>query len=201
MKDIKLLTTHAQLKALSDPFRSELLLRLMEQPRTGQQLSEIFEMSRARIHYHLKELEKNELVAVVRKEEKNGIVQKFYQSVSRGFVPDQSILPHSEMTETIRTMMISMLEQSKRRILSAPEEALKNDSSSKDPDDWHYRSSSHEIHAREEDFLAWQKKFSALMEELAQIQRPDPDPEAKLYYFYMLGLQVDESAYEKREES
>lgn len=198
MKDIKLLTTHEQLKALSDPFRSELLLRLMEKPKTGQQLSEVFELSRARIHYHLKELEKNDLIEIVHKEEKNGIVQKFYQAVAGGFVPDRSLLPYSDMTETVRQMMINMLDQSKRRILAAPEESLKEQSGSKDPADWKYRSSAYEIHAREEDFLAWQEKFSALMEELAGIQRPEPSPDAKLYYFHMLALEVEEGVIKKR---
>ncbi|MFC0522833.1 helix-turn-helix domain-containing protein [Pontibacillus salicampi] len=196
MKDIKLLTTHEQLKALADPFRADLLLRLMEKPKTGQQLSEVFNLSRARIHYHLKELEKNDLIEIVHKEEKNGIVQKFYQAMARGFVPDQSLIPYSDMTETVRQMMVSMLEQSKRRILAAPEESLQDESGSKDPAAWKYRSSAYEIHAKEEDFLAWQNKFSKLMEELAEIQRPDPSPEAKLYYFHILGLQVEEGSYE-----
>ncbi len=198
MKDIKLLTTHEQLKALADPFRSELLLRLMEKPKTGQQISEVFNLSRARIHYHLKELEKNDLIAIVHKEEKNGIMQKFYQAVAGGFVPDQSLLPYSDMTETVRVMMVSMLDQSKRRILAAPEDSLKEESGSKDPAEWKYRSSAYEIHAKEEDFLAWQQKFSDLMEEFAALQRPDPSPDAKLYYFHMLGLQVEEPFIQKK---
>lgn len=198
MKDIKLLTTHEQLKALADPFRSELLLRLMEKPKTGQQLTEVFNLSRARIHYHLKELEKNELVEIVHKEEKNGIVQKFYQAVASGFVPDQSLIPYSDMTETVRRMMVSMLEQSKRRVLAAPEESLQEESGSKDPAKWKYRSSAYEIHAKEEDFLAWQQKLSTLMEELAEIQRPEPSSDSKLYYFHILGLQIEESLYEKK---
>ncbi|GGF18089.1 transcriptional regulator [Halobacillus andaensis] len=200
MKDIKLLTTHDQLKALGDPFRSELLLRLMEKPKTGQQLSEVFNLSRARIHYHLKELEKNDLIEIVHKEEKNGIVQKFYQAVAGGFVPDQSLIPYSDMTETVRQMMVSMLEQSKRRILAAPEESLQDQSSSKEPAEWKYRSSAYEIHATEEDFKAWQQKFSNLMDELKEIQRPEPSPDAKLYYFHMLGLQIEENYLEKKKE-
>ncbi|MCM3757077.1 winged helix-turn-helix domain-containing protein [Sporosarcina aquimarina] len=200
MKDIKLLTTHEQLKALSDPFKCELLLRLMERAQTGQQLSEVFELSRARIHYHLKELEKNDLISIVRTEEKNGIVQKFYQATAGGFVPDRSLLPYSTMTETVRQMMISMLDQSRRRILAAPEDSLQEDSGSKDPSEWKYRSSAYEIHATEQDFMAWQKKFSALMEELAVIQRPSPSPDAKLYYFHMLGLEIEEGFFERIEE-
>ncbi|MCA0972468.1 helix-turn-helix domain-containing protein [Halobacillus litoralis] len=201
MFDIKLLTTYEQLKALSDPFRSQLLLRLMEKPQTGQQLSEVFDLSRARIHYHLKELEKNELVEIVKKEEKNGIVQKFYQAVARGFVPDQSLLPYSEMSETVRQTMMSMLERSKRRVLSAPEEALKEDTGSKDPSNWKYVSSSFEIKAREEDFKAWQAKFYDLMRELSEIQKKEPTDDAKLYYIHLLGFHVDDGLYEKKEES
>ena len=200
MKDIKLLTTHEQLKALSDPFKCELLLRLMEKPQTGQQLSEVFELSRARVHYHLKELEKNDLVSIVRTEEKNGIIQKFYQATAGGFVPDRSLLPYSNMTETVRQLMVSMLDQSKRRILAAPEDSLQEGSGSKDPSEWKYRSSAYEIHASEQDFMDWQKKFSVLMEELASIQRPAPSPDAKLYYFHMLGLEIEESLFERVEE-
>lgn len=202
MKDIKLLTTHDQLKALSDPFKCELLLRLMERPQTGQQLSEVFELSRARVHYHLKELEKNDLVSIVRTEEKNGIVQKFYQATAGGFVPDRSLLPYSNMTETVRQMMVSMLDQSKRRILDAPVGSLQEESGSKDPSEWKYRSSAYEIHASEQDFMAWQKKFSTLMEDLAAIQRPNPSSDAKLYYFHILGLEIEESFFERvKEES
>ncbi|EIM05896.1 Transcriptional regulator, ArsR family protein [Planococcus antarcticus DSM 14505] len=202
MKDIKLLTTHDQLKALSDPFKCELLLRLMERPQTGQQLSEVFELSRARVHYHLKELEKNDLVSIVRTEEKNGIVQKFYQATAGGFVPDRSLLPYSNMTETVRQMMVSMLDQSKRRILDAPVGSLQEESGSKDPSEWKYRSSAYEIHASEKDFMAWQKKFSTLMEDLAAIQRPNPSSDAKLYYFHILGLEIEESFFERvKEES
>lgn len=201
MKDIKLLTTHEQLKALSDPFKCELILRLMERPQTGQQLSEVFGLSRARVHYHLKELEKNDLLSIVRTEEKNGIIQKFYQATAGGFVPDPSLLPYSTMTETVRQMMVSMLDQSKRRILAAPEDSFQEGSGSQDPSEWKYRSSAYEIHASEQDFMTWQKKLSNLMEELAAIQRSTPSPDAKLYYFHMLGLEIEESLFEQKQES
>ncbi|MGV2619644.1 UNVERIFIED_CONTAM: winged helix-turn-helix domain-containing protein [Halobacillus marinus] len=201
MEDIKILTTHDQLKAMADPFRSDLLLRLMGKAQTGQQLSEIYQLSRARIHYHLKELEKNGLLEIARTEEKNGIVQKFYQTVARGFVPDAELLPNAEVSGPIRQMMLAMLDHSKQRVLSVPEESLENDSLSKKPEDWKYRSAAYEIHAKEEDFLAWQQKFSDLMEELASIQRTEPTEDAKLYYFHMLGLQIEESRFGKKEET
>ncbi|UOQ91645.1 ArsR family transcriptional regulator [Halobacillus shinanisalinarum] len=199
MKDIQLLTTHEQLKVLSDPFRSQLLLRLMEKPMTGQQLSEVFNLSRARIHYHLKELEKNDLVHIVKKEEKNGIVQKFYQSVASGFVADRSLLPHpEEMSETVRQMMINMLERSQKRVLSAPEEALHDETGSQDPSEWKYLSGAFEFKATENDFKAWLKKYFSLMEQLSEIQKQNPSPDAKTYYFHSLGIQVDEPIFERK---
>ena len=97
MKPVLTLTTYSQLKALSDPLRAEMMIRLCERPYTGQLLSEKFGISRAKIHYHLKELEKNDLIEIVYTEEKNGIVQKFYQSVAKGFTPATHLLPHLEI--------------------------------------------------------------------------------------------------------
>ena len=71
------LTTYSQLKALSDPLRAEMMMRLCERPYTGQLLSEKFGISRAKIHYHLKELEKNGLIEIVYTEEKMGLFKSF----------------------------------------------------------------------------------------------------------------------------
>jgi DNA-binding transcriptional ArsR family regulator len=76
-----------QLKVISDPLRAKVLLYLIEKAYTGQQLAKLLGMARAKVHYHLNELEKNVLIAVVRTELKNGIVQTFYRAVARGFVP------------------------------------------------------------------------------------------------------------------
>ncbi|KGX87111.1 winged helix-turn-helix domain-containing protein [Pontibacillus marinus] len=198
MQDIKVITTHAQLKALSDPFRSDLMLRLMEKPFTGQQLSEIFELSRARIHYHLKELEKNDLVEVVKKQEKNGIVQKFYQSTSRGFVADKELLPYIEdVSEPVKLMIVNMLERTKQRVISAPNESFQEDTGSKDFTDWKYHNVYYNIKATEEDFKNFLKKYNELMKELAQIQKDAPTEDAKSYFIHTLGFQVDDTLFEE----
>ncbi|WP_236841093.1 helix-turn-helix domain-containing protein [Brevibacillus formosus] len=48
---------------------------LVKEEYTGKQLATL---SPSKVHYHLKELESHGFVEVVRTEEKNGIVQKFY---------------------------------------------------------------------------------------------------------------------------
>ena len=124
MKPMLTLTEFSQIKALSDPFRAEIMMRLMEKPYTGQQLSEYFGMSRAKIHYHLKDLEKNGLIEIVYTEEKNGILQKFYQSVASGFTPAENLLPQQGASESSRQMFLQMNDRTRKHILSAPEESF-----------------------------------------------------------------------------
>ncbi len=62
---------------MSDPLRVEMMMRLCERPYTGQLLSEKFGIPRAKIHYHLKELEKNGFIEIVYTEEKMASFKNF----------------------------------------------------------------------------------------------------------------------------
>ncbi|MGG0208722.1 ArsR/SmtB family transcription factor [Bacillus mycoides] len=194
MKPVLTLTTYSQLKALSDPLRAEMMIRLCERPYTGQLLSEKFGISRAKIHYHLKELEKNGLIEIVYTEEKNGIVQKFYQSVAKGFTPAADLLPHLEiLSESGRQIFLQMIERTKSQILSAPEEAFTLQNASEDPAEWNYVSSCWEFDATPEQFQVWVKKFHELMAELNEITKSaDKDPNSKAYYISTTALQIAE---------
>lgn len=198
------LTTYSQLKALSDPLRTEMMMRLLEKPYTGQQLSEYFNLSRAKIHYHLKELEKNELIELVYTEEKNGIIQKFYQSVARGFTPAAELLPHIDvLSESARQIFLQMIERTKSHVLAAPEEAFTLHKASEYPSEWNYVSSMWEFSATPEQFQVWVKKFHQLMNELNTITEGAADnPNSKSYYIATTALQIDERVmkrYEKEE--
>ncbi|MBG9838716.1 MULTISPECIES: ArsR/SmtB family transcription factor [Bacillus cereus group] len=194
MKPVLTLTTYSQLKALSDPLRAEMMIRLCERPYTGQLLSEKFGISRAKIHYHLKELEKNGLIEIVYTEEKNGIIQKFYQSVAKGFTPAADLLPHLEiLSESSRQIFLQMIERTKSQILAAPEEAFTLRKESEDPADWNYVSSCWEFDATPEQFQVWVKKFYQLMAELNEITKgADKDPNSKPYYISTTALQIAE---------
>ncbi|MGD6967002.1 ArsR/SmtB family transcription factor [Rossellomorea vietnamensis] len=188
-----------QLKALSDPFRVKLMLRLVESPFTGQQLSEVFDLSRARIHYHLRELEKLGLIEIVKTEEKNGIIQKFYQSVASGFYPDASLMPHKEeISNTKRQMLYGMLDRTMTRLLEAPNDAFE-EAGPNDPADWNILATSWETKVTEENFRWYTKKYFELLEELQNRAEKDADnPDAKYYYMSGYGFQVNESNFEKR---
>ncbi len=182
LKPVLTLTTYSQLKALSDPLRAEMMIRLCERPYTGQLLSEKFGISRAKIHYHLKELEKN------------GIIQKFYQSVAKSFTPATDLLPHLEiLSKSGRQIFLQMIERTKSQILAAPEEAFTLRKESEDPADWNYVSSCWEFDATPEQFQVWVKKFHQLMAELNEITKgADKDPNSKPYYISTTALQIAE---------
>lgn len=106
MKDVLIMNDLNQLKAVSDPFRVQLLYHLGAEAMTGQQLAEKMDLSRSKIHYHLQELEKNGIIEVVRREEKNGILQKFYRPVAKAIIPSEDLLsfnhlPHLSKTEYV----------------------------------------------------------------------------------------------------
>lgn len=205
MKPMLTLTDFSQIKAISDPFRAEIMMRLIEKPYTGQQLSEYFGMSRAKIHYHIKDLEKNGLIEIVYTEEKNGIIQKFYQSVAQGFIPAEHLLPHTEVSESARQLFLQMNERTRKHILSAPEEAFILDQASENPSHWNFVSSIWEFTATSEQFKAWVKKYHALMNELTSFAKEaEKDPTSKVYFVSTTALQIDEPSmnrYESKEKN
>lgn len=191
--------THDQLKALSDPLRADIMMRVVERPYTGQQLSEVLDIPRGKIHYHLKGLEKNGLIELVKTEEKNGIMQKFYQSVAAGFTMAEHLLPYQkEVDATTRQIFYGMIDRLKKRVQTAPVKAFDKKNASQNPEDWGYMATSTEIEASEEQFKTWVKKYNALLEELEAMGKASTDDEMHTYYLFNMGFQVDESEFGKR---
>jgi DNA-binding transcriptional ArsR family regulator len=95
MKKLLVIDNLSQLKSVSDPFRLQLLSMLSEKPKTGQMLADELDIPRAKIHYHLNELLKNDIISVVKTEEKNSIIQKFYEPVAKKVVPNIDLLKYS----------------------------------------------------------------------------------------------------------
>ena len=91
MKEIHYIETIEELKVISDSFRVEIVVNLGTTPQSGQELAEKMHVSRSKVHYHLKELEKHGFIEVVKQEVVNGIIQKFYLPVAKAFVPNIDI--------------------------------------------------------------------------------------------------------------
>lgn len=183
---------YEQLKAISDPFRAKILSHLIEKPYTGQQLAQLLELSRSKIHYHLNELEKNGLILIVRTEVKNGIIQKFYRSVARSFAPGDQLLPYqTEVESYLREATLNALNRARLRAIAAPEEAFQVKTSKRE--EWPRIALQMEVRLDPQKFVDWLGRYRKLVDELEQME----EEEGRLFYLTMVGFQIDQPEFEE----
>jgi predicted ArsR family transcriptional regulator len=190
LKPVYVIRDLEQLKTVSDSLRSKVLVYLIEKAYTGQQLAKQLGMARAKVHYHLNELEKHGFISVIHTELKNGIVQKFYRAVARGFVPADELLPYvSEVENYFRESTLNTIARARRRALSAPEEAFQIPSS--DRKQWSRMATQVEVKMGKEKFASWLTRFRGLIQELDQ----DQDETGEWFYLTTIGFQIDEPSF------
>ena len=200
MKQLQYFTLehYDQLKSLSDPLRSRIVSLLIPNSLTGQQLAQELDIPRAKIHYHLNELEKNGLIAVVKNEVKNGIIQKFYRSVARGFVPAVHLLPNTnDVGSFMRQSTINAFERARIIAITAPERAFAVKSA--DVRDWPRSTLQMQAYATEEQMAHWYQKYRDLLEELHELEASEDDPNGKWYYMISSAFEVDEPWFQDPE--
>ena len=81
-----------QLRAIADMLRVRIIDLLLKQPMTVTQIGDELGEAPAKIHYHVRELEKAGLVRLVETREKGGILEKYYQPIAREFSVEKSLL-------------------------------------------------------------------------------------------------------------
>ncbi len=96
-----------QLRAIADLLRLRIIDVLVKQPMTVTQLGEMLGEAPAKMHYHVRELEKVGLLKLVETREKGGILEKYYQPVARELSVDRALLsaPSDESTAMLRTLL------------------------------------------------------------------------------------------------
>ncbi len=171
MKRYFVIDTPEQLKALSDPLRIRILTTLIVKEATGKQLADEFQISASKVHYHLRELENNGLAEIVRTEEKNGIIQKFYRAVAIDYVVSESLLPSGQWHPSMmQEVMANQLRIALSRVYETNEEFFQVSQG----EGSELRPLIHgiwEVRADRAALLAWKKKFRALMKELSEFDR------------------------------
>lgn len=81
-----------QLRAIADMLRLLIIELLQSKPMTVTQLGEELGEAPAKVHYHVRELEKVGLLRLVETREKGGILEKYYQPVAREISVEKSLL-------------------------------------------------------------------------------------------------------------
>ncbi|HLZ59139.1 MAG TPA: helix-turn-helix domain-containing protein [Ktedonosporobacter sp.] len=119
-----------QLRAISDMLRVRILDLLRERPMTVTQLGELLSSASdnvhyapAKVHYHVRELEKVGLLRLVETREKGGILEKYYQPIAREIAVSPGLLLSVPPDEAMAAIG-GMLEQIKHGFLGAFRKAL-----------------------------------------------------------------------------
>src|SRR6516164_1819443 len=81
-----------QLRAIADMLRLRIFEVLQQRPMTVTQLGEELGEAPAKVHYHVRELEKVGLLRLVERREKGGILEKYYQPIAREISVEKSVL-------------------------------------------------------------------------------------------------------------
>ncbi|QFF99932.1 transcriptional regulator [Psychrobacillus glaciei] len=191
-QSIFILETYEQLKVISDPLRTKMLIHLVEQPHTGQMLAQELNLSRAKVLYHLRELEKYGIIQLVRKEERRGNILKFYQAVARGFIPADHLLTYVESKEATRQSYLEVIDRAKTRVLTAPDESFELHSSN--VEEWNNLSLQTEFTVSQKKFVEFTQKYRELLETLKE---EDNDPDIQHYYLMTTAFQIEELLFKK----
>lgn len=193
-KPILIIETYDQLKAISDPLRTKMLIYLVEQPHTGHMLANELNLSRAKILYHLRELEKHGIIKLVKKEERGGNILKYYQAVARGFIPSDHLLSYVESKEATRQSFLEVINRAKTRVLTAPEESFELNSSN--VEEWLNMSIQREFSLSKEKFLEFTRQYRNLLDSLLDDESDDEDKQ--LYYLMTTAFQIEEPLFNKK---
>ncbi len=117
MKDILVLRDIDEIKAVSHPYRLEIMEAFDEEPLSAKQLSEILGEPHAKVNYHIKTLLAAGILELVEERVKSGIIEKYYLPKAKMVVIDKSILNKSmeggdsEVTRTLNQASIAHFEK------------------------------------------------------------------------------------------
>ena len=104
MAETFMLTTIEQLRGIADPLRIRILETLITRSLTVTQLGRQLGESPAKLHYHVRELERLGMVRLVATREKEGILEKYYRAVAHDFVGPSDLLqsvPRDEFVASV----------------------------------------------------------------------------------------------------
>jgi DNA-binding transcriptional regulator GbsR (MarR family) len=99
--EVYYLTTIEQIRAVADPLRLRLVEALTREALTVTQLGERVGESPAKVHYHVRELERISVVRLVETRERGGILEKYYRAVAKSLQMAPDVLrtaPRDEVT-------------------------------------------------------------------------------------------------------
>jgi DNA-binding transcriptional ArsR family regulator len=115
MRDVLVLETPEQIRALAHPLRLRALGLLTNAPYTNKQLADQLQVSPPRLHFHVRELQEAGLIEIVSQQPKGGVIEKYYRAVARV----TRLAPVTKETAREQELMESTLEALRQEYLRA----------------------------------------------------------------------------------
>ncbi len=122
-----------QLRVIADPYRLNILRMLQAAPATTKMLADRIGDVPGKVHYHVRELERLGLVHLVHKQEKGGVVEKYFRAVARVFEPDPSLLRLQDEQEVPRH--VALVSRVRDEFIAVADQRLRAEEQVGDEDD------------------------------------------------------------------
>ncbi len=122
MKERYEIETVEQLRAIADVLRIRIIDILEKHAMTVTQLGEQLGLAPAKVHYHVRELERVGLLELVETREKGGILEKYYQPIAHNISVNKALLT-APSNETL-AMLQELFEQISSGYLRAVRQAV-----------------------------------------------------------------------------
>lgn len=175
---------YTQLKTISDPLRVKIVIMLIEKELTVTEISKEIGLEKAKVFYHLKELEKQKMIAIVRKEEVKGNILKYYRATHKGFKIDKNLLPLSkEYAEDVYSSIIMQQLENMKEVVSKNRHLITEETSI---------SQTTQVNCSEKQFDLWKEKYNQLIKELDEMESDDEH----IFYITTTAIEIENKVFE-----
>lgn len=184
METVKKLTTVESIRAFSDPYRLQIIstLRNFKRPATVKEISDEMGETPAKVHYHVKKLEKAGILVLVATKEINGITAKYYEPTAERFIikydPHDKELAKVYLGEMQR-VVCSLYEQSRKIVLKEIENEQINPRQDEDRPSIDFVRS-YEVYLTKEEA----KEFAKMIKRFTQKRTKEEQEKRQKYHFF-----------------
>lgn len=182
------INTFEELKCISDQLRMKISMLLIEREMTATEIGKHLNIPKAKIFYHLKELEKYGMVKINRTEVKGSNVYKYYVATHNGFKVNPQLLNEyrDEVSDSTKDMVTSQIN---RTIDVLNQYGLIMD-------DEQLISKTVQAKWSQNQFDTFKQKLDALIDEVNQ-QFNDEDK--SYYYLNIIGFEMRDKVFNREE--
>ncbi|ASE35321.1 ArsR/SmtB family transcription factor [Mammaliicoccus sciuri] len=182
------INTFEELKCISDQLRMKISMLLIEREMTATEIGKHLNIPKAKIFYHLKELERYGMVKINRIEVKGSNVYKYYVATHNGFKVNPQLLNEyrDEVSDSTKDMVTSQIN---RTIDVLNQYGLIMD-------DEQLISKTVQAKWSQNQFDTFKQKLDALIDEVDQQSN---DEDKSYYYLNIIGFEMRDKVFNRKE--